>query len=34
LKVVIIDDEKVMHFILKRLLAKIDEIEIVGIDCC
>jgi two-component system LytT family response regulator len=30
LKVVIIDDEKVMHFIMKRMLAKIDEIEIVG----
>jgi two-component system, LytTR family, response regulator len=30
LKVVIIDDEKAMHFIMKRMLAKVDEIEIVG----
>jgi two-component system LytT family response regulator len=30
LKVVIIDDEKVMHLIMKRMLAKIPEIEIVG----
>jgi two-component SAPR family response regulator len=30
LKVVIIDDEKVMHLIMKRMLAKLDEIEIVG----
>jgi two-component system LytT family response regulator len=30
LKVVIIDDEKAMHFIMKRMLAKLDEIEIVG----
>jgi two-component system LytT family response regulator len=30
LKVVIIDDEKVMHLIMKRMLAKVDAIEIVG----
>jgi two-component system LytT family response regulator len=30
LKVVIIDDEKAMHLIMKRMLAKVDEIEIVG----
>ncbi len=30
MKVVIIDDEKAMHFIMKRMLAKLDEIEIVG----
>jgi two-component system LytT family response regulator len=30
LKVVIIDDEKAMHFIMKRMLAKVEEIEIVG----
>jgi two-component system LytT family response regulator len=30
LKVVIIDDEKAMHLIMKRMLAKLDEIEIVG----
>jgi two-component system LytT family response regulator len=30
LKVVIIDDEKAMHFIMKRMLAKVDGIEIVG----
>jgi two-component system LytT family response regulator len=29
LKVVIIDDEKAMHFIMKRMLAKVDGIEIV-----
>jgi len=29
-KVIIIDDEKAMHFIMKRMLAKHDEIEIVG----
>lgn len=30
MKVVIIDDEKAMHFILKRMLAKMDQVEIVG----
>lgn len=30
MKVVIIDDEKVMHLIMRRMLAKIAEIEIVG----
>ncbi|BBH22519.1 hypothetical protein Back11_38640 [Paenibacillus baekrokdamisoli] len=30
MKVVIIDDEKAMHFIMKRMLAKVAEIEIVG----
>ncbi len=30
MKVVIIDDEKAMHFIMRRMLAKVDEIEIVG----
>jgi two-component system LytT family response regulator len=30
LKVVIIDDEKAMHFIMKRMLAKVEEIEIMG----
>lgn len=30
MKVVIIDDEKAMHFIMKRMLAKVDQIEIVG----
>jgi two-component system LytT family response regulator len=30
LKVVIIDDEKAMHLIMKRMLAKVDQIEIVG----
>jgi two-component system LytT family response regulator len=30
LKVVIIDDEKAMHLIMKRMLAKVEEIEIVG----
>jgi two-component system LytT family response regulator len=30
LKVVIIDDEKAMHLIMKRMLAKVYEIEIVG----
>jgi two-component system LytT family response regulator len=29
-KVVIIDDEKAMHLIMRRMLAKVDEIEIVG----
>jgi two-component system LytT family response regulator len=29
-KVVIIDDEKAMHLIMKRMLAKVDEVEIVG----
>lgn len=30
LKVVIIDDEKAMHLIMRRMLAKVDQIEIVG----
>ncbi|MCD9025029.1 response regulator transcription factor [Cohnella silvisoli] len=30
MKVVIIDDERAMHLIMKRMLAKVDEIEIVG----
>jgi two-component system LytT family response regulator len=30
MKVVIIDDEKAMHFIMKRMLGKVAEIEIVG----
>lgn len=30
LKVIIVDDEKAMHFIMKRMLAKVDEVEIVG----
>src|SRR5687768_663454 len=30
MKAIIIDDERVMHFIMKRMLAKIDEIEIMG----
>lgn len=30
MKVVIIDDEKAMHLIMKRMLAKIDKVEIVG----
>jgi two-component system LytT family response regulator len=30
LKVVIIDDEKAMHLIMKRMLAKVGQIEIVG----
>ncbi|BBI36651.1 LytR/AlgR family response regulator transcription factor [Cohnella abietis] len=30
MKVIIIDDERAMHFIMKRMLAKIDGIEIVG----
>jgi two-component system LytT family response regulator len=30
LKVVIIDDEKAMHLIMKRMLVKVDQIEIVG----
>jgi two-component system LytT family response regulator len=29
-KVVIIDDEKAMHLIMKRMLGKVDEVEIVG----
>jgi two-component system LytT family response regulator len=29
-KVVIIDDEKGMHMIMKRMLGKVDEVEIVG----
>jgi two-component system LytT family response regulator len=30
MKVVIIDDEKAMHLIMKRMLGKVDEVEIVG----
>ncbi|MEX2103831.1 MAG: response regulator, partial [Bacilli bacterium] len=30
MKVVIIDDEKAMHLIMKRMLGKMDEVEIVG----
>lgn len=30
MKVIIIDDEKAMHFIMKRMLAKINEIKIMG----
>ena len=30
MKVVIIDDERAMHLIMKRMLAKVEEIEIVG----
>jgi two-component system LytT family response regulator len=30
MKVVIIDDEIAMHLIMSRMLAKVDEIEIVG----
>ncbi|MDB5052430.1 MAG: hypothetical protein JWM44_480 [Bacilli bacterium] len=30
MKVVIINDEKAMHLIMKRMLTKVDEIEIVG----
>ncbi|ULO06215.1 response regulator [Paenibacillus sp. 19GGS1-52] len=30
MKVVIIDDEKAMHVIMDRMLAKVNEIEIVG----
>jgi two-component system LytT family response regulator len=30
LKVVIIDDEKAMHLIMKRMLNKVDEVKIVG----
>lgn len=30
MKVVIIDDELAMHLIMRRMLAKVDEIEIVG----
>lgn len=30
MKVVIIDDEKSMHLIMRRMLAKVSEIEIVG----
>jgi two-component system LytT family response regulator len=30
LKVVIIDDNKAMHLIMKRMLANVDQIEIVG----
>ncbi|WP_159067881.1 hypothetical protein [Paenibacillus ihuae] len=31
MKVIIIDDEKAMHLILKRMLAKMAEVEIAGI---
>ncbi|OKP99604.1 response regulator [Paenibacillus sp. P46E] len=30
MKAILIDDEKAMHLIMKRMLAKIDDIEIVG----
>ncbi len=30
MKVVIIDDEKAMHLIIRRMLAKVNEVEIVG----
>ncbi|WP_438350253.1 response regulator [Paenibacillus sp. FA6] len=30
MKVVIIDDEKGMHIVMKRMLGKVDEVEIVG----
>lgn len=30
MKVIIIDDERAMHLILKRMLAKLDEVEIMG----
>lgn len=30
MKVVIIDDEKAMHLIMKRMLGKVNEVEIVG----
>jgi DNA-binding NarL/FixJ family response regulator len=30
MKIVIIDDQKAMHLIMKSMLAKIDEVEIVG----
>lgn len=30
MKIAIIDDEKAMHLIMKRMLTKIDEVEIVG----
>ncbi|OAB41199.1 response regulator [Paenibacillus antarcticus] len=31
MKVVIIDDEKGMHIIMKRMLGKVDDVEIVGV---
>ncbi|MCL6602117.1 MAG: response regulator [Paenibacillus sp.] len=31
MKVVLIDDEKAMHLIMKRMLAKLSEVEIVGV---
>jgi two-component system LytT family response regulator len=30
MKVIIIDDEKAMHLIMSRMLAKVDDVEIVG----
>src|SRR6476620_12467313 len=30
MKVVIIDDEKAMHLIMKRMLGKVGEVEVVG----
>ena len=30
MKVIIVDDEKAIHFIMKRMLAKVDGVEIVG----
>jgi two-component system LytT family response regulator len=30
MKVILIDDEKAMHLIMKRILAKVDDVEIVG----
>lgn len=30
MKVIIIDDEKAMHLVMKRMLEKIDQVEIVG----
>ncbi|MFD2882151.1 hypothetical protein ACFTAO_50100 [Paenibacillus rhizoplanae] len=30
MKVIIIDDEKAMHLILKRMLAKLEKVELMG----
>lgn len=30
MKVIIIDDEKAMHIIMKRMLSKVDEVEVMG----
>ncbi len=30
MKVIIVDDEKAMHLILKRMLAKLDDVEVLG----